>query len=487
MDTLSVLDYVVILIYLAGIAYVGFRVARGQNTTEAYFLAGRRIPGWAVGFSLIGTIISSVSFVALPGTAFTDGWRLMIPNLMVPFILFFVMAVVVPFYRRVIRMSSYEFLEQRFGLFARLYGAASFMVLRVVDLGFTMLLTAVAVEVMTGWNIYGVLLALGLFTLSYTVIGGVEAVIWTDVAQGVILFAGALVILSMVLFLPPGGPWVVLSTAYEGGRFSFGDFSLGAGLTSDRPSGWLLVLAGLIHFGRSYGTEQNMVQRYLVARSDDDARRGVLVGALGSFVVWATFFLIGSCLWAFFRLMEVTLPARGRGPPRRHRAVFHFALPAVRTGRPAARRDLRRRQLLDQRRSQQRVDVRDVRSLRARAARVLGSRATDVRTDLRVRRRPGIDGRRRVSRNAARPRDLRDLRDAIDDSRGRHARPVRARLLRQERDAPRRLHRHRRLHGCSSSGPSSRDRSASISASTSGSTRSRSASSRTPSCSASAT
>ena len=311
MPALHLLDYAVVLVYLAAIAYVGFRSARGQGTTEAYFLAGRRMPGWVVGFSLIGTIISSVSFVALPGTAFNDGWRLMIPNLMVPLILIFVMIVVVPFYRRVIRMSSYEYLEQRFGLVARLYGAASFIILRVVDLGFTMLLTAVAVEVMTGWNLYWVLVGLGAFTLSYTVIGGVEAVIWTDVAQGVILFTGALVILSIVLFLPPGGPAAVISTAYHGGRFSFGDFTLGAGAWSsgDRASGWLLALAGLIHFGRSYGTEQNMVQRYLVARSDDDARRGVLVGAMGSFVVWGTFFLIGSCLWAFFRLMDVQLPA----------------------------------------------------------------------------------------------------------------------------------------------------------------------------------
>ncbi len=310
MHRLHLLDYAVVLLYIAAIAYVGFRTARGQSTTEAYFLAGRRMPGWVVGFSLIGTIISSVSFVALPGTAFHDGWRLMIPNLMVPFILLFVMAVVVPFYRRVIGMSSYEYLEQRFGLAARLYGAVSFMVLRVVDLGFTMLLTAVAVEVMTGWNLYWVLLALGGFTLSYTVVGGVEAVIWTDVAQGVILFAGALVILAIVLFLPPGGPAAVLSTAYEGGRFSFGGGSLDAGAFDNgaRGTGWLLALAGLIHFGRSYGTEQNMVQRYLVARSDADARRGVFVGAMGSFVVWGTFFLIGSSLWAFFRLMDVPLP-----------------------------------------------------------------------------------------------------------------------------------------------------------------------------------
>ncbi|MPY90406.1 MAG: sodium/solute symporter [Luteitalea sp.] len=307
MKALQTLDFVVIVIYLAAIAAIGLWYARSQRTTDDYFLAGRSIPGWAVGFSLVGTIISSVSFVALPGTAFSGGWWLLIPNLMALPVLLLVMAYLVPFYRRVVRMSSYEYLERRFGVGARLYGAASFLVLRIVDLGFTLLLTAIAVEVMTGWDIYLVLAGVGIFTLIYTVIGGVQAVIWTDVVQGIILFAGALILLAILMFTPPGGPGAVLSAAYEGGRFSLGDFGLVS--SGDRATFWLLALAGLIHFGRSYATEQNMVQRYLVARTDGDARRGIMVGVIGSVLIWTIFFLIGSCLWAFFQLTAAGLPA----------------------------------------------------------------------------------------------------------------------------------------------------------------------------------
>ncbi len=306
MHALHWFDLFIVVLYLLGIAAVGAWFARGPRTADGFFLAGRRVPGWVVGFSLIGTIISSVSFVAFPGTAFNDGWHLLIPNLMVPPILLFVMVYVVPFYRQVVRMSSYEYLERRFGVAARLYGSASFLLLRVVDVGFTMLLTSIALEVMTGWNLYLVLAALGTFTLAYSVIGGVEAVIWTDVAQGLILFVGALAVLAVLLFLPEGGPAAVVSAAYADGRFSIGPLT--GGVEPGRPPGWLLALAGIIHFGRSYGTEQHMVQRYLVAHSDGDARRGVLVGALGSLVIWVMFFFIGSCLWGFFQVTGETLP-----------------------------------------------------------------------------------------------------------------------------------------------------------------------------------
>lgn len=309
MNHLGTIDYFTILAYLVGIAAVGVRVARRQKTTEQYFLAGRRMPGWVVAFSIIGTVISSVSFVALPGAAFDQGWRLIMANLMVPIVLVFVTIVVVPFYRRVVRMSGYEYLERRFGVGARLYGSLGFLLLRIVDLGFTLLTTAVAVEVIAGWDIRLVILGIGLFTLSYTLIGGIEAVVWNDVPQGLVLGSGALCLLFLVLFRPEGGPAAVISTAWQGGRFDLGDFSLSPeSLFRQQPTAWLLMLSGLAHFGRAYITEQNIVQRYLVARSDRDAQRATLTGAMMCVVIWLTFSFIGSSLWAFYRVTGNGLP-----------------------------------------------------------------------------------------------------------------------------------------------------------------------------------
>ncbi len=310
MNALSLLDYLAILAYLGAVAAIGLRVGRRQRTTSEFFVADRRLPGWAVTFSIVGTVISSVSFVAFPGAAFSENWRLLVPNLMVPFVLVFVTLVIVPFYRRVIGMTSYEYLERRFGIGARLYGSSGFVLLRVVDLGFTLLLTAIAVEVITGWEIRSVIVGIGLFTLLYTLIGGIEAVVWNDVLQGIVLVTGMLLILTIVLTRAPGGPAAVLATAYAAGKFSLGDFTLSAqSLFAERPTAWMFMLAGLTHFGRSYIVEQNIVQRYLVARTDRDAQRATFTGAIVCLFIWVTFMTIGAGLWAFYRLTGSPIPA----------------------------------------------------------------------------------------------------------------------------------------------------------------------------------
>lgn len=317
MKTSHVLDYIVVAVYLVSVAAIGIWVARRkQKTTEDYFLASRRIPGWAVAFSIVGTVISSVTFVALPGAAFAGNWRLIVPNLMVPLVLIFVVVVVVPFYRRVVRMSSYEYLEQRFGAFARLYSSTGFLLLRVIDLGFTLLLTAIAVEVIIGWDIRLVILGIGLFTILYTIVGGIEAVIWTDVLQGCVLAVGALTILAIILFTPDGGPEQVVSTAWQGGKLGVGDWRLSwQNLFSDQPVFWVFAVSGLLHFGRAYITEPNMVQRYLVARTDRDARRGALAGLFACVPIWLTFAFIGSCLWAYYQITGTTVPPEALQKP----------------------------------------------------------------------------------------------------------------------------------------------------------------------------
>ena len=310
MNSMKWLDYLAILLYLCGVATIGVWVGRRQRTTSEFFVANRRLPGWAVSFSIIGTAISSVSFVALPGATFAKDWHLIVPNLTVPLVLVLVTLVIVPFYRRVIGMSSYEYLERRFGIGARLYGSFGFLLLRTVDLGFTLLLTAIAVEVLTGWDIRYVIAGVGLFTLIYTLIGGIEAVVWNDVLQGIVLVTGMLLVLALALFRPEGGPLAVLSMGYRHGKFSLGDYSLTwQSLFAETPTVWIFILVGLSHFGRSYMIEQNMVQRYLVARTDREAQRATLIGALLCVVIWVTFTTIGSSLWAFYQITGETLPA----------------------------------------------------------------------------------------------------------------------------------------------------------------------------------
>lgn len=307
---LSALDYLVIGVYLAVTAAIGVWTARRQTSTTEYFVANRRIPAFAVGFALMATTVSSVTFVAIPGSAFARNWWQMLYMSMALVVLIFVVRYVVPFYRRVVRLSAYEYLETRFGYLARLYGSAGFVLVRIADLGFTLYLTAVAVEVIAGWQIHWVVAGVGTFTLFYTLIGGIEAAIWTSVLQGVFLIGGAVIILAVLLFTPEGGPAAVLSVAWSDGKFDLGSFEWGwHTLYYDRATAWVFLIAGLLHFGRMYSTEQSMVQRYLVARSDAAARRGVLIGVLTTVPVWFAFALVGACLWGFYQTTGTGVPA----------------------------------------------------------------------------------------------------------------------------------------------------------------------------------
>lgn len=313
---LAGLDYLAIGIYLAITAGIGAWTARRQTSTAEYFVANRRIPAFAVGFALMATTISSVTFVAIPGSVFARNWWQMLYMSTALVVLIFVVRWVVPFYRRVVRLSAYEYLETRFGYAARLYGSAGFVLVRIADLGFTLYLTAVAVEVIAGWQIHWVVAGIGIFTLLYTVIGGIEAAIWTSVLQGIFLIGGAILILGVLLFTPEGGPAAVLGAAWSEGKFNLGNFDWGwQTLYYDRATAWIFLLAGLLHFGRMYATEQSMVQRYLVARSDQAAKHGALIGVLTTVPVWFAFALVGACLWGFYQTTGAVVPPEVAAKP----------------------------------------------------------------------------------------------------------------------------------------------------------------------------
>jgi SSS family solute:Na+ symporter len=302
--TLRWLDFAVILIYLVGMAMFGLWFARRQTSTERYFVAQRSVPGWAMGMSLFATLISSVTFIAYPGSAYQGNWTELVPGLMVLPILGLVILVLIPFYRRIVGMSAYEYFGKRFGYRARAFGSFAFALGHFSKLAFVFYLVALTVHSMTGWDMYLVTIVMGVVTIFYTYLGGIEAVIWTDVIQGFICFAGILICLGFLLWLPPGGPSAALQTAWDNGKFSLGSFDLD--LT--KKGFWVMSLYGLFWFMQKYTADQTVVQRYLVTKTDGQAVKGATLGALLCVPVWTLFMLIGSLLWSFYRLTGETLP-----------------------------------------------------------------------------------------------------------------------------------------------------------------------------------
>lgn len=298
------LDLVVIALYMCAVAYIGWRCSHRQTSTESYFVARRSVPHWAMGFSFFATLISSITFIAYPGSAYEGNWGELVPGFMVLGVLLLVGLVVIPFFRHAVGMSAYEYFGKRFGYGARAYSALGFSIGHFSKMGFVFYLLALTIHSMTGWNLYAVILVAGAVTIFYTLLGGLEAVIWTEVLQGVIMWLGVFICLGFLLFLPPGGPAAAFELAWQHKKFSLGslDFTLA------KKGFWVMSLYGFFWYLQKYTGDQTIVQRYLVAKSDRDALKGVATGALMCVPVWTLFMLIGTLVWAYFKLSGETLP-----------------------------------------------------------------------------------------------------------------------------------------------------------------------------------
>lgn len=308
------IDYTIVVIYLAIVLAIGLAVSRGQSTPLKYFLADKQIPQWAVGFTLMATLISSNTLVAHPAIVYQKSMILVPGFIVMPFVLIAVAVYIVPFYRRVIGMSAYEFIGRRFGLAGRMYTSFGFLMSRTFGIGVALITTSIAVNVMTGWDISFVIIGIGIFTALYTMFGGITAVVYTDVVQGVFLMVGGVAILLRLLFAPElDGAFAVVGAAWDAGKFNLGSAELSVDSLynpSDRTI-WMFAIAMAIQWSRRYICDQAMVQRYLIAKSDKEAIHGTLLATLLSVPVLIAFNLIGAFLYGFYQLTDAEAPAIG--------------------------------------------------------------------------------------------------------------------------------------------------------------------------------
>lgn len=298
-------DVAVILAYVSLLLAIGFRFAGRQRTTDTYFVAGRRIPGWAMGLSLTATIITSITFVAYPGAAYAGNWSLMLPNLMFPVGVILAGSILVPFFRHSVERSAYAYFGKRFGSAVRLYSALAFAVGQLTKMGFVIYLAALTLNSITGWKITAVTAAIGAVAVLCATLGGMEAVIWADVVQGFVLWAGIFISIGYLLWLTPGGAGAAFQTAWAGHKIGF----QAPALSLSQPSLIVLAVYGIFFYLQKYTADQTVVQRYLVARTDRAAIRGISLGALLCVPVWTCFMLIGTLLWSFYTLSREHLPS----------------------------------------------------------------------------------------------------------------------------------------------------------------------------------
>jgi SSS family solute:Na+ symporter len=306
--SLHLIDYIIIVAFLLVTLVVGFMFARRQNSLKSFFLAQGRVPAWAIGMSLLATLISSVTFLAYPAEGFTNNWILLVQGLMVPVVLLGTIWFIVPLYRKVIGLSTYEYFEKRFGVFARYYSSLAFVLRQFSGMGTVLFLLAMALDTMIGGNTMVMIVIVGLIIIAVNLMGGIEAVIWLDVFQGFMLFATGIVCLSVILFSADGGPATVWQIAKANGRTGFGPYS--ADLT--RLTFVVMAINGAFYAIQKYGTDQTVVQRYLTAKTDKGAIRASLMGILLTVPVWMLFMFIGTSLFAYYQ--QHSLPAGIQAP-----------------------------------------------------------------------------------------------------------------------------------------------------------------------------
>lgn len=304
-SALQWLNPTIIGVYMIGLIATGLYFSRRQTTTEAYFVARRVVPGWAMGISLLATIITSVTFIAYPGAAYTGNWALIVPGLMMLLVPAVAGLIIVPFFRHAVRMTAFEYFGRRLGSGVRLYSSAMFALGQLSKMAFVLYLLALTVNSMTGWKIEFVLVVATAVTVAYAFIGGLEAIIWADVFQGLLLWVGVLLAAGFLIYLTPMSFSNIFTTAWHAQKFSMGAWSFNL----HRPTIFVLLLYGFFFYLQKYTADQTVIQRYLAARSDRQAVRGILLGAVLCIPVWALFMLVGTLLWIFYRASGEHLPA----------------------------------------------------------------------------------------------------------------------------------------------------------------------------------
>lgn len=291
-------NWIVLLIYLASLVVIGAWCARLNRTPDDYFLAGRRIPWWAAGLSIFGTVLSAITFLALPARSFATAWYILPINFAVVAVAPLVIYVYVPMLRRLQVTTAFEYLGLRFGNSLRRFGAMAFVLLQLGRMGIVVLLPALALSAVTGLNVYACILLMGLLATLYTVLGGIEAVIWTDVVQVVVLLAGAVIAVVVAAGGVEGGLAGVARTGAASAKFAVADSWWGL-VGETLP---VLLLTGIFSSGLiPYVTDQAAVQRYLTTPNEKSAQHAVWTAALMVIPATLLFLFVGTTLFAFYQ------------------------------------------------------------------------------------------------------------------------------------------------------------------------------------------
>jgi len=292
-------NYAVLCGYLLAVVAIGVYFATKSKDTNDYFRGGMHIPWWAAGCSIFATMLSSLSFTGIPSKAFAQDWVYAIGNLMIPVVAPIAVFIALPFYRRIDATSAYEYLEKRFSRGVRLFGSGSFTLFHIFRMAVVMSLTGLALAVATPLTPAQAVLLMGVLSIIYCTLGGIEAVIWTDTLQTFVLLGGALLATVMLIIGSDGGFDGVMRAAVRSEKFHMANFHWD--VTSAQLALWVVVIGGIGQNVSSYTADQAVVQRYMTTPDERRAARSIWTNAVMSIFATLLFFGMGTALFAFYQ------------------------------------------------------------------------------------------------------------------------------------------------------------------------------------------
>ena len=291
------LNWGIVIAYLIGNLLLGYMMSRRVKTSEDYYLGDRSAPWWAIGISVVATYVSALSFLGGPAWAYGDGMAALAIHVNYPLVIFIVVVFFLPFFFNSGVASIYEYLERRFGKTSRTVMSLLFLLTQCITAASILTATAVVVTFVTGIDAKTAIWIMTGIVLVYTLMGGMNAVIWTDVLQGFILFLGAGVVLYCLLgeVKPMSG---ALSYLSENGKLNPINTDLDFTVA---PTIWAGVLAMTLFHITVYGSNQMMVQRALAAKNIGDAKKSYLLMGYAAFFIYFLFFFVGALLYVHFK------------------------------------------------------------------------------------------------------------------------------------------------------------------------------------------
>lgn len=293
---LGTFDIAILVLYGLVLVGMGVYFFRKTKTSEEFMVAGRGIPAWAAGIAVMSAYTSSISYIAVPGQAFDSNWHPLIFAIVAIPVAWFVTKFVIPLYRKNNIISVYGYLEKKIGEWARVYASFSFLLFMIGRTAVILYLSSLLLTPFVNIDIRMLILIIGVITIIYTLMGGMEAVIWTDVMQSVIMIGGVLFVGYLLTTEIFSKPEYLIQHVFDANKFSLGNTSF----SLNSRTIWVMIIFGVTENIRNLMADQNYTQKYASTSSEKKAKRSVWIAMLIYLPLTAIFLYIGSALFAFY-------------------------------------------------------------------------------------------------------------------------------------------------------------------------------------------